>query len=47
MNPITTDDHNLLINALQRDELVFLDGFHSVKHALRFDAQIELWDDAK
>ena len=42
MNPITTDDHNLLINALQRDELVFLDGFHSVKHALRFDAQVEL-----
>ena len=42
MKPITKDDYDLLVDSLQNDRLVFLDGFHSVKHALRFNAQVEL-----
>jgi RNA methyltransferase, TrmH family len=42
MNPITSDDLDLLRLSLTDDTLVFLDGFHAVKHALRFGADIGL-----
>ena len=42
MNPITTDDLELLRLSLTHPELVFLDGFHAVKHAARFGADIGL-----
>jgi RNA methyltransferase, TrmH family len=42
MQPITPDDLDLLRSSLTDDTLVFLDGFHAVKHALRFDAEVGL-----
>ena len=42
MKPINTNDHELLIDSLQNESLVFLDGFHAIKHALRFNADIQL-----
>ena len=42
MENITNLDLDLLRDSLVRDDLVFLDGFHAVKHAARFGAEIEL-----
>jgi TrmH family RNA methyltransferase len=39
---ITNLDLELLRDSLVRDDLVFLDGFHAVKHAARFGAEFEL-----
>lgn len=42
MESITNLDLELLRDSLVRDDLVFLDGFHAVKHAARFGAEFEL-----
>lgn len=42
MESITNLDLELLRDSLVRDDLVFLDGFHAVKHAARFGADLEL-----
>jgi TrmH family RNA methyltransferase len=39
---ITNLDLDLLRESLVREDLVFLDGFHAVKHAARFGAEFEL-----
>ena len=42
MQPISPADLDLLRSSLTNNELVFLDGFHAVKHAARFGADIGL-----
>jgi TrmH family RNA methyltransferase len=42
MQPITPGDLDLLRSSLTSADLVFLDGFHAVKHAARFGADIGL-----
>jgi TrmH family RNA methyltransferase len=42
MQPITPAGLELLRSSLTNNELVFLDGFHAVKHAARFGADIGL-----
>ena len=42
MEPISTYELDLLRSSLINDDLVFLDGFHAVKHAARFGANIPL-----
>lgn len=42
MQPITPADLDLLRSSLTDSNLVFLDGFHAVKHAARFGADIGL-----
>jgi len=39
---ISNFDFDLLRDSLVRDDLVFLDGFHAIKHAARFGAEFEL-----
>ena len=42
MQQASVDDLDLLRSSLLDAGLVFLDGFHAVKHAVRFDADIQL-----